>query len=588
MDNKVTEINPTGALDSFFKTIFGSHKGYVYCPVTEPLNASECENHFFKWPEQQGDLVQHILKLRSDKEVYFSPVLFKSPELKKENVYGTKYIWAEFNGETPSAEALKDFPSPSFKIRTSQPGHEYWFWHLQFFEKEMSKIEDLVKRVAHHLKADLSAWHYECVFRPPSTIHHRSGLSTFLFENTDVIHAAEVFLELPDPPKYLTEDNFRDIPSVQEVVAMHKWSREDCQFFYKKEIPVGKRFSALTRLTHVCAEMGMENPEILAILMNADGRWKHFSDRKPEQRKARLIALINHVRSLKPVEAYRDTKTDYPFFNFTDFMATEVEVKWLMEPFIEEAGMTMVAGDSNVGKTRFTLRWAIHAALGRDYLGWKCPRPLKVAFWSLEMSHGPLKKFLESLTSDLNEEEIKMLGENFFPCPIGHSVHLDKSAQQPKAKRLIHAIEPDVIIIDSLGVAVQDDIENAKVVNTVLEFVNKEIRQDIGAAVVWIHHHRKHGSGRPSEDDLFGSVYLRNQMSSIFTLHRLKRDTAKGDILEVQNKKQRLTEVQPTFKVRSERKTIGYTRLDKIGETIADVASNEEEEKLLKGFLEMK
>lgn len=565
MDSTVTEINPTGELDSFFKMIFGSHRGYVYCPVTEPQNAQACDNYFFQWPDQSDDLVHHVLKLRAEKEVYFSPVLFKYPELEKKHIYGTKYVWAEFNGETPDLTDLKDFPTPSFKIRTSKPGHEYWFWQLQYFEKDMAKIEDLVKRVSHHLKADLSAWHYECVFRPPATIHHRSGLRTFIFDKLEILHDENVFKEIPDPPKYLTEENFRNIPDVQEIVAIYPWSKEDYQFFFKKEIEVGKRFKALTRLAFTCAEMGMENPEILAILMNADGRWKHFSDRKPEQRRARLIALINHVRSKKPIEAYRDTKNDYPVYNFLDFMATEVEVRWLMEPFIEEAGMTMVSGDSNVGKTRFTLRWAIHAALGMDYLGWKCPRPLKVAFWSLEMTHGPLKKFLQSLTSDLTEEQLKQLGENFFPSPIGHSIHLDKPAQQPKAKRLLHTVQPDVTIIDSLGVAVQDDIENQKVVNAVLEFVNKEVRTELGASVIWIHHHRKHGPNKASADNIFGSVYLRNQMSSIFTLHRIKHDPKNGDILEVENKKQRLTEVQPKFKIRSDPKTIGYSRLDDLG-----------------------
>lgn len=589
MDSNVTEMNPAGQLDSFFESMFAAQKGYVYCPTTEPNNASECDYVFFKWPEESEDLTRHVLKTRTEREVYFSPVLFKKPELSKENIYGTKYVWAEFNGETPDVKTLKDFPTPSFKIRTSQPGHEYWFWQLQFFEKDMSKIQDMVRRIAFFLKADLSAWHHECVFRPPATIHHRSGLRTFMFENHEVIHAAEVFQELPDPPKYLTEDNFKDIPNVQEVIAVHKWSPEDWRFFYKKEIPVGKRFKALTRLAFICAEMGMSNPEILAILMNADGRWKHFSDRKPEQRKARLIALINHVRTKKPVEAYRDVNNEYPIYNFTDFMATDFEVKWLMEPFLEDAGMVMITGDSNVGKTRFTLMFCIHAALGWDFLGWKCPRPLKIQFWSLEMTHGPLKKFLTSLTSHLGPEELKMLGENFYPVPIGHSVHLDKPAQQPKAKRLIHSAKPDIIAIDSLGVAVQDDIENQKVVNGVLDFVNKEIRSEIGASVIWIHHHRKHGSGKPTVDDIFGSVYLRNQMTGIWTLHRVKTDPVKGDIIEVVNTKQRLTEVQPKFKIRSDRETIGYTRLDDLGFKAKTeiLESIEADDDILKGFMGM-
>lgn len=590
MDN-IADLNPTGQLGSFFENLFGPQKGYVYCPVTEPSNASECDHLFFKWPDQANDLVEHVLRVRANKEVYFSPVLFKNPELIKENVYGTKFLWAEFNGETPDPDDLKDFPTPSFKIRTSQKGHEYWFWELQFFQKDMAKIDDLNKRIAHRLKADLTAWHFESVLRPPNTIHHRSNQRTFLFEKLDLIHPEEVFEEIHDIPKYLTEENFRDIPPVSEVVAIYQFTKEDFNFFSKPEVEVGKRFKALTRLAFLGAEMGMENPEILALLLNADGRWKHFSDRKPEQRKARLIALINHVRSKKPVEAYRDTKNDYPCYDFGTFMKMDFKVEWALEPFVEKEGMTMISGDSNVGKTRFSLLFCIHMAIGKDFLGWKCPKPMKIQFWSLEMNHGQLKQFLEPLTSNLTEEELKLLSENFFPVPIGHSVHLDKPSQHAKANRLLDAVKPDGIVIDSLGVAVQDDIENAKIINAVFEYVNSQVRAERGAFVIWIHHHRKHGGGRPSRDDIFGSSYIVNQMTSIWTLHRIKQDNVNGDILEVTNPKQRLTENVATFRIRSDRKTIGYSLINSLDAKIQEAGETGKldlNDNALKGFMGLK
>ena len=589
MDNIVTEINPAGQLDSFFRAMFGSHKGYVYCPVTEPENASECEHFFFKWPEQINELSEHVLKLRSEKEIYFSPLLFKKPELTRDNVYGTKYLWAEFNGETPDVEKTKNFPTPSFKVRTSQPGHEYWFWQLEFFEKDMAKIEDLSKRVAHHLHADLTAWHFESVLRPPSTIHHRSDSRTFMFEHLEIIHGREVFEEIHVAPKYLTEENFSEIPEVQRVIAKYPFSDEDWDFFYKSEIEdPKKRFSALTRLAFICAEMGMENPEMLAILLNADKRWKHFSDRKFEQRKTRLIALINHVRTKKPIEAYRETDNEYPCYKFSDFMKMDFKVEWALEPFVEKKGMTMITGDSNVGKSRFALLFCIHMAIGKDFLGWKCPKPMRMQFWSLEMNHGQLKQFLDSLTSDLTEDELKILGENFYPVPIGHSVHLDKPSQQPKANRLIDAVKPDGIVIDSFGVAVQDDIENAKLVNQVFDYISREIRGKRDAFVIWIHHHRKHGTGKPSKDDVFGSNYIFAAMTSIWTLHRVKEDKIKGDILEVINVKQRLSEKQATFKIRSNRETIGYSRLDELGVKIeTNKTSSASDDDMMNGFMNM-
>lgn len=107
--------------------------------------------------------------------------------------------------------------------------------------------------------------------------------------------------------------------------------------------------------------------------------------------------------------------------------------------------------------------------------------------------------------------------------------------------------------------------------------------------MIWIHHHRKHGSGKPTVDDIFGSVYLRNQMTGIWTLHRVKTDPVKGDIIEVVNTKQRLTEVQPKFKIRSDRETIGYTRLDDLGFKAKTeiLESIEADDDILKGFMGM-
>jgi hypothetical protein len=572
------DSNAAEQLHEFFKNMFGTHPGYIYAPVTEPKNAQEAEHNFFRWPEQASGLVDYVIHQRAGKEVYFSPVLFKKPELSENELFGTKYIWAEFNGELPDKELVDKVPTPSFKLRTSREGHEYWFWQLQYFEKNVSRVHDLVQRISFHLKADLSSWDYDSVFRPPSTIHHRSGNITYIFDNINAIHSIEAFHELPAQPKYLTEDNFTGLPLIDDVVATNLWTAENWKFFKKKQIPEGKRFQALTRLANCCAEMGMKDKEILAILINADTRWGHFSDRNPEKQKRKLIALINHVRLKKPLEAYRDTSKDYPFFNFADFMATSVSVEWALEPFVEKQGMTMITGDSGIGKTRFNLDFCIHMALGKDWLGWKCPKPMKMQFWSLEMNHGQLKRFLEFLTSKLTKDELQLLKENFFPIPIGHSVHLDKASQHDKANRLLDMCVPDGLVIDSFGVAVQDDIEKSSVVNPVFEYVNREVRQQREAFVVWIHHHRKHGTNKPVSDDMFGSVYIKNQMTGIFTLHRIKKDPVKGDIYRVLNQKQRLTEELPEFKIRTNTDTIGYSLYDGLGLKNSTSAKNDDDD----------
>lgn len=566
--NNVTELNPAGHIKTFLTKVFGSHGGYVYSPITAPKNAKDFTPHWFKWPERADDMVEHIVRHRASHEIYFSPVLFKEPELSRENIRGSQYVWAEFNGETPSADLLKNIPTPSFKIRTSNPGHEVWYWDIQFFIEDIDKIEDVLKRLAFRLKADLSAWHYESVLRMPHTIHHRSGLSTYVLDVLDTITPIQIFEQLEDAPLYLNDESFSKIPDIEKCISRHVWKDTDYDFFKKANPTIDDQSKkretlhrALTKLGYICAEMGMDNQEMMAVLLNADNRWKLWADRTKEQQKTRIIGLINYIRVKKPITQKTEI-INRKSYGFLEFLQQPFALEWAVEGLIQIGGTGTIVGDSGTGKTRFALAMSINFALGKQFLIWTPTRKLKMLFISLEMDESSFQEFSHKQSDAYTVAELQEAQEMLEVWPIGHSNYMDNPKYQPVTLDKVREIEPDGIIIDSFGAAVGDDIKDQTVVRRVFEFLNSQLKPIKKCFVFFIHHNVKHGDDDPKSDHIFGSVYVKAEMSTIIQLHRIKEDPVKGDIIRVRNLKTRMAKNFPEFKIRSNNETIQYDMFD--------------------------
>ncbi len=551
MIEATADLNPQLQVSSFITKLYGPSEGYVYCPVTAPGDAADWAPYFFKYPEDLDELANHVVTKRSERDVYFSPTLFKKPDLRRECVLGSRFLWAEFNGELPQDKAMERMPVPSLKVRTSIPGHEVWFWELAYFSKDVPLLEETLKRIAFHLDADLSSWHYESVLRFPWTVNHRHSMGTVLMDRTDMIHKIEDFTRLPDPPKYLNEDAFSSIPPKDEVLLKYSFPTEVIKFYRKRDPLSGKSedeksrktlHSAYLRLAFDLAEMNMEDREMLSVLLDVDRRWGLWSDRTREAQRGRIIGLINFVRKKKPyttpsvIEDYTEA-----LFSYDAFMARDFQFDWFIENLIERAGLGVIVADSETGKTRFTISMAMHLAMGRDFLIWKTKKPVRIMFCSLEQTGGALQLTMQSLSLDLlkpTEEENRLLRENFSIFAFGSSLHLDKKEYQERFTTFVEEVNPEVIIIDTLGVAVQDDIENAKIVNGVFEYLASKIRKKLDIAVLFVHHNRKHSDKKATNDDMFGSVYIRNQMSMAIILERMLPKTIMK--LRVRNGKNRL------------------------------------------------
>ena len=510
MTDGVVSLRPDVELTEFLEFMWGDQSGYAYVPIKEPkVEDAKWETKFFEWPGEKTAVVEYILNTSPVAEVYFGPALYKQPGSPvPENILGTNVLWTEFDGNAPKGGVLGDkIPHPTMRVRSSNEGHEHFYWRLDYFETDRERIENLNRAIAYTLQADSSAWDSTQILRPVSTKNHKRDRAVRLVTSSASTYSKEFFNKIEIPKQLAKVDiNLEEVPEALDVIFKYPWSSEDAEFFRKREMATGTRSSALMRLAYICAEHRMSDEEAFAILLNADNRWGKFKNRKDQQK--RLLDLLNRARHKYPVDP--EAQVDgLPVFTWGELLQLEVHVDWLIPGILQRQGIMVVSGKPGVGKTQLTIQALLHIALGRPFLGWDIREPRKVAFVSMEMGQAEIKVFQEEMNSILSEEDRELLHANFLIIPIGQTLMFDNAADQKKIEDFLEAYKPEVAGFDSLSKTTLGSLEEATV-KKVMDFADR-IRMNHDCSVVFIHHDRKAqiGNKRPKNlEDIYGSFYI--------------------------------------------------------------------------------
>lgn len=499
-------------LEEFLDFIYGDNTGYAYSPIKNPVTGEWSEDHFFLWPEQKEKLVKHINVFTKTHEVYYSPALFSQESRLKKYYKASTVLWTEFDIDDEAIEKFKDIPQPTLKIQSSTPGHEHWYWKLGLTIPDEDILEDLNKRITYATgTADKSVWNCNKVLRPIGTTHHESTNKVKLIEYNGTVFGPQHFIELPSVPNEIAEFTLGRLPQLVDVMALYLWKREDLIFFKKAEQPKGSRSSALARLGYTCMEMGMTNEESFIVLQNADGRWGKFKDRSDQEH--RLVNLIKHcrIKHLNRPKKEEPEKEKLTVYSYKDFKQIKENIDWITPGYFFKKGVAIVGGPPDVGKTQFTIRTAMHMALGKKFLNWEMMKPLKCMFFSLEMPNTTLRFLTDTMDENLTVAEMGKLEERLFVWPEGYGLRLDDPEDQKLVTEVVKEIKPEAIFFDSFGQAVGDDMNSPLVVNKVFKYVKKTLAVEYNTFVWFVHHTRKaqQGNRKPKNlDDLFGSRYI--------------------------------------------------------------------------------
>lgn len=565
----IIEDSPTIGLGNFFETIWQNEQGYVYLPTLDRASM-EWKKTMYEWPKHKSHIINHVLgKTAQGLDVYYAPVLFKEPRPTKENVKGSFVVWTEYDGSapkewSPETSASPDVadvapvPPPTLRIQSSKDGNEHVYWQLEQFETDIGWIENTNRSITYSTRADTSGWDINQVLRPPYTNNYK-------YDDTPLVTISHITRQkyargrfnALKPVQQLVSDavDTEHLPVVEEVIAKYPWAIEDFKFFMDPSIPEGHRSDALMRLGYVCAEMGMSDIEIYAIIENADSRWGKYVKRT--DRKLRLLDILNRARTKYPnaiasltfqgLSGVNDIEQDIQYlYGFKDFLDSNVEIEWAIEDFIEKGGLGIIAAAPGVGKTQVSIQLGIACALGIEFLSWKPAKAMKMVILSLEMSHVALKKFMSVIARHYTEDQIKLLQDNLHIIPVGESLPLDKEQARTFLYSLLDQIKPEGIIIDSLIKLTGSRLDEESVgrINHHLGVMRKKYQ-----AFAWVvHHNRKANSDNnmpDSLDDIYGSVFITAEATAVLLLYR-KRGAKQIAVINVKN---RLHAERPMFMV---------------------------------------
>lgn len=508
----VTSIDKSGELGRFFDYLYGDQIGYVYSP-TKDLHTGSWKQYFFEWPTGRAKLIQHVLSKTDSLEVYHGVALFKNKGSEKHDIFGTRFIWTEFDGATPALD--NGTPPPSIRIQSSVTGHEHWYWELPGFITDVDVIENINQRIAYYLDADKSSWDANQVLRPPGTTHQQSKATVAVLADDRRVTPIERFATLPDlPSKQLKIDDIGHIPLALDVIATTgPWAQEHIEFFREMKMEKGDaekgikgRSSALTKLGFLCIEYGLTNAQALALLLNADERWGKFKGRRKQ--KKHLIDIINYCRSQKPIDIVEEeTKSKFKIYTYEEFMNTDIKLEWVVPNLLHKKGLLLLTGPPKIGKSQFFMRLSEKMAKGESFLKWQVPRPMKTLFVSMEMPHEEVRYFYDQMQISTNE----LMNNNMLIMPIGSSIRFNSPAARHELNKVIEEFQPDGIWFDSFGRAVADDINSEKIIFQTFDYVDSVLRGEYGCFVGFVHHNRKAqiGNKKPKKlEDAYGNQYI--------------------------------------------------------------------------------
>lgn len=543
-------------LSEFFDTLWGNQDGYVYLPNKDLKNPDNplWTKIFFKWPEQKENVIKYSLVTSAKGlEVFCAPAIFKDTRATKDAVKGSFVLWADFDGNAPAEwpatlpqDGSPAVPPPTMRVQSSKEGNEHVYWKLNKFCEDVGQIEDRNRAIAYILRTDVSGWDCNQILRPPGTVNHKRNLPVTLRnierDKSTSSYQLDSFRSIPAAIQLVDSSvDTENLPAVERIIAKYPWDEQHFSLFMGV-VDEGQRSHALMRIGYFCAEKGMTDTEMYAILDNADQRWKKFVGRNDRHR--RLLDIVNRARLKHPVGDnelnFRGLLGDSSgttgstlVYNFGDFLNSELQVEWAIEGLLEKGGFGLVAAMPGVGKTQFSMQLAISAALGIPFLGWNIPNKQRVLFLSLEMSHVSLKYITEIIAKGYTEEELDQIHENVLIAPIGEAISLDRPEGIRFLESLVESYSPDGIVIDSMGKLSSKEISNDAVIK-VLNNQYIRLRKKFGCWLWFIHHNRKENGDNKkpvSLADIYGNQYITAEMTSCLILWKEKEKDSKGDRL---------------------------------------------------------
>jgi len=181
----------------------------------------------------------------------------------------------------------------------------------------------------------------------------------------------------------------------------------------------------------------------------------------------------------------------------TQFAAcSDEEIDWMVDSIIERGANGAIVAEPKIGKSWLAIDLGVSLAVGTEFLGFKVPRPVKVAFVSRE-DNPPLTRWrLRHLFAAKQPENPNLLESNLWINTRQQSKQLllDNSEQFGELLADLRTVKPEFLILDVLNTLHCKDENDATEMRQVFACLD-EIQREIGCGIAVVHHYGKSGNG---------------------------------------------------------------------------------------------
>ena len=480
--------------------------------VYGPNFKKEVSNFFIKYPPTKFDL-------------YWSPMPYSGPRRQLRYTLDTKFL-AQDVDEHDHPDQLD--PAPSY-IWESSPNKYQALWELDRYIKE-EEYTPLNKALSEHISAAAECFDFTHVYRIPGTLNHK-------YKNHP-----EVKLPISTNKLYKPKD-LKRILKMNKVVGSkplaNNSSLTERKIYAKYSIPQKVRdLLALENLSGVdrsntiwfienkLHELGMTPNEIIYLVKNST--FNKYKGRKDED--LRLKDELGKILDGSITGASAPENT-FKLTSYLDVMSNQKTFEgWLVKGFWGRRSHGIVAGMPKCFKSTLVHDLAVSIASGRPFLG-KYPvmESGPVLMVQNENADYIMKDRTEKLLDhrDLGGrfkvKEASRLRVEFPPeLPIHflnqQGFNLSSEDHRKALEEMVKEIKPVLVILDPLYLMFQGDLNSAKDLNPLLNWL-LHIKNEYKTSVMLIHHYNKGGvTAGKGGSRMMGSIILYGWIESAWYL----------------------------------------------------------------------
>ncbi|MFA5543625.1 MAG: AAA family ATPase [Bacilli bacterium] len=485
------------------------------------------KDYSFKWPEQKQDLIdRYRLLSQSESDLYWCPMVFNKPRRLEEYTLPGNTLFADLDYVTPEECSIK--PSVAWKSSTNRY-QALWYLNQSLNQEEFQQIN---RKLTYSIGADKGGWDLTQVLRIPGTYNYKYSppvKGQLLWFDQETLYNKETFLKLPNNPETGSSSEADTILSFIQLLSKHRKkinSKVSRLLQYpESRVERGKRSDTLWYIESelVKAEIPLED---IALLIKGSA-WNKYRGRKDEMK--RIMTEISKVYNDKveespilddELEESEDLVHTLPWIDFQTVMAGVKSLPgWLVKDIWLRRSHGMIAGEPKTFKSTLSLDMAISVASGRPFLG-KFPvgevGPVMIiqnenADWIIK---DRMEKILANrgIIGEVREVDKRLFKIKFAPeLPIAFLNNYGYSFSDPlhrdALEQAIEQVKPVLVIFDPLYLMFEGEINSAKELNPVLQWL-LELRNTYNTAIQLIHHWNKGGASSRGGQRMLGSTTL--------------------------------------------------------------------------------